>query len=60
MGDTQSINTIMAFLILLAITAAIFVRENTSALDMLANWAACRSWGLKCVKAEAERRRETA
>lgn len=53
------INTVMAFIILMAITAVVFVRENPSALDQLADWAACRSYGLKCAKAEAERRKET-
>ena len=56
----DDINLIMGFTLVFIAVTVVFTRENPSALDALANWAACRSWGLKCAKAEAERRKEFA
>lgn len=58
MVNTEDMNIVMSAIIILAASAAAFVRENPSALDQLADWASSRSWGIKCARAEAERRKK--
>jgi hypothetical protein len=50
------LNMFLTFFAVAVLSAVVFVRENASALDALANWAAARSWGLKCAKVEYENR----
>jgi hypothetical protein len=58
--DMGDINVVMGITLVFIATAVAFTRETPKALDMLADWAACRSYGLKCAKAEAQRRKEYA
>jgi hypothetical protein len=52
------LNIVLAFFAVFVVCAFLAVRENESALDLLSNWAASRSWGLKCAKAEYKNRLE--
>ena len=52
------LNMTLLMFALFIVCSFFFVRENEHALDLLSNWAASRSWGLKCAKAEYKNRLE--
>ena len=53
----NDVNAILATLVLLAGIAAAAVRESPEALDSISRWAAARAWGIRCGRAEYERRK---
>lgn len=48
----EELNMILLMFVITLACVIMFVRENTDALDQLADWAASRSYGLKCAHAE--------
>ena len=48
----------MLLLFFLAVVCGVLLlKEDANALDKLSDWAASRSYGLKCAKAEHEQRK---
>jgi uncharacterized protein YybS (DUF2232 family) len=49
---------LLLFLFFLAVVCGLLLlKESETALDELADWAASRSYGLKCARAEHEQRK---
>lgn len=55
----EDLNVVLLMIVFTFACVIMFVRENTDALDQLADWAASRSYGIKCARAEhVERKRK--
>jgi len=53
---SESINAITSLAVVFGVCAVFITRETPAIRDRLAAWAASRSYGLKCARAEYEQR----
>jgi len=51
------LNMMLLLFFLAVVCGVLLLKEDANALDKLSDWAASRSYGLKCAKAEHEQRK---
>jgi hypothetical protein len=52
--NTEAVNVILSFALIMIVCAALVARESIQALEIIAEWATARAWGLKCMERQKQ------